>query len=426
MIAPNADLLKELEREFLAGSGEYGDLSALHAVSRAGGESPFPTQFLGSSGKNPDPLGVRHFQELACAAHFAQTGERLDDGWRLWLDRLVQKNFARSKFRLGTERVSAQLLQEMRASGQSTEGFVAEEMDDEDKKLETYLQNFGATWSADNLRRTLPELTDEAANEAAELLHRKDRLITVREFRRALPDLAAELLRLVQTYIRQGQDCFKVERLFRVSAILCGTLRRNVKFAAPEPPPPLMPEYGATMRDVYEAWIARDTAPAEELSTVSTLATAGEPAPSPEAAIAAEGGHMTAAASSLSSARSADMSASVAPSAATSEPSVEAAPLSDAPSALAGAAAREEYEPDRRAEPAVGGALTGRGRRTMEKTKEIRRQWERAGRPKPRELAMQLHPEKFRSEATSKKAAKERRKLVAEFTWAINSTPKRT
>ena len=87
MIAPDAELLKEMEQDFLAGSREYGDLAALHAVSRAGRESPFPTKFLSLSEKDPDPLGVRHFQELACSAHFAQTGERLDDGWRPWLDR---------------------------------------------------------------------------------------------------------------------------------------------------------------------------------------------------------------------------------------------------------------------------------------------------------------------------------------------------
>jgi hypothetical protein len=242
MIAPDAELLKEMEQDFLAGSREYGDLAALHAISRAGRESPFPTKFLSLSEKDPDPLGVRHFQELACSAHFAQTGERLDDGWRPWLDRLVQASFARSKFPLGPERVSAEWLQKMRADGQSTEGFVAEEWDvafDEDKELETYLQNFGAAWNADNLRRKFPELTDQAASEAAELLRRKAPPITALEFRRALPALAAELLRPRQMYIRQGQIVFKVERLFQTSVILCGTLRRNAKFADPEPPPPI-------------------------------------------------------------------------------------------------------------------------------------------------------------------------------------------
>jgi hypothetical protein len=178
----------------------------------------------------------------------------------------------------------------------------------------------------------------------------------------------------------------------------------------------------SVLRDVIALWVGSPpTAPAENKELDS--ATAEPPAAPPHAAIAAEGEQMTTwmAPPAPSEARPGLLE----PPTIRTTPLAEPTPLPEALPADAVVSMREECKPEQPAELAVRDAQKRRGRPTLWKTTEIRRQWELAGRPEPRELAIRLHPEKFRDGATSEEVAG-RRKLVAEYTWAINSAQNRT
>ena len=117
--------LKELEEDFRLSVGTHGELTALHPLAC----QFYSATFLDRAGNADDSQAGRRFKTLARDALFAQTGKRTDD-WGRWLDQLVKAGDAEKRRPVemwGPEFVSPRALREMEVTGQSTEGFVFEQ-----------------------------------------------------------------------------------------------------------------------------------------------------------------------------------------------------------------------------------------------------------------------------------------------------------
>ena len=121
----SVEKLKELEGEFRHSVETHGELTAFHPLACRFDSATF----LNRAGNADDSQAARRFKTLACDASFAQTGKRTEDGWKLWLDQLVETGFAEKgpAQKYGPEVVSRSALQRMEANGESTEGFVFDE-----------------------------------------------------------------------------------------------------------------------------------------------------------------------------------------------------------------------------------------------------------------------------------------------------------